>query len=95
MVVQASGYQPPERFNFRKPGGWPRWIKSFQNYTITLKLDLEDEKRQVSSPLYAIGEKVDDIIDSFRFSDDNWNSYTTVRDKFKAYFVKKRIILFD
>ena len=62
---------------------------------MTSKLDLEDEKRQVSSLLYAMGEKADDIIDSFRLSDDNQKLYATVRDKFETYFVKKRNIVFD
>ena len=94
-MAQASGYHPPEGFNFSKPEGWPRWISSFENDRITSKLDLEEEKRQVSSLLYAMVEKVDDIIDSFRLSDDDRKSYATVRDKFEPYFMKKRNIVFD
>ena len=70
-MAQATGYHPPEGFNFSKPEGWPSWIRRFENYRIASKLDLEDEKRQVSSLLYAMGEKADDIIDSFRLSDDD------------------------
>ena len=40
-------------------------------------------------------EKADDVIDSFRLSDDDRKLYATVRDKFKVYFVKKRNIIFD
>ena len=58
-------------------------------------INLEDEKRQVSSLLYAMGEKADDIINSFRLSDDNQNLYAMVRGRFKAYLVKKRNIVFD
>ena len=43
--------------------------------------DLEYKKRQVSSLLYAMREKVDNIIDSFRLSDDHQNSYATVRSR--------------
>ena len=70
-MALATGYHPPEGFNFSKPKGWPSWIRRFENYRIVSKLNLEDEKRQVSSLLYAMGEKTDDIIDSFRLSDDN------------------------
>ena len=42
-----------------------------------------------------MGEKVDDIIDSFRLSHDDQNSYATVRGRFEAYFMKKRNIDFD
>ena len=60
-----------------------------------MKLDLEVEKRQVSSLLYAMEEKADDIMDSFRLYDDDRNSYAVVRGRFEAYFVKKRNIVFD
>ena len=82
-MAQATGYHPPEGLNFSKPEGWLSWIR-FENYRIVSKLDLEDEKRQVSSLLYAMGEKVDDIIHSFRLSDDDQNSYATVRGRFKS-----------
>ena len=72
-MAQATGYYPPKGFNCSKPEGWFSWIRRFENYRIASKLDLEDEKRQVSSLLYAMGEKADDIIDSFRLSDDDQN----------------------
>ena len=49
-----------------------------------------------SAPLFfAMVDEVEDIVDSFRLSDDEWKSYATVRDKFESYFVKKRSIVFD
>ena len=80
---------------FSKPEGWPSWIRRFENDRIASKLDLENEKRQASSILYSMGEKADDTIDSFKLSDDDQNSYATVRGRFEAYFVKKRKIVFD
>ena len=94
-MAQASGYHPPKGFNFSKPEGWPSWIRRLENYRIASKLDLEDEKRQVFSFLHAIREKADDIIDSFRLFDDDWNIYTMVRGRFEAYLMKKRNIVFD
>ena len=94
-MAQASGYHPPKWFNFNKPEEFPSWIRKFENYRIASKLDLEDEKRQVFSRLYAIMEKADAIIDSFRLSDDDWNIYTMAKSRFEAYLVKKRNIIFD
>ena len=73
-MAQVTGYCPPKGFNFSNPEEWPSWIRRFENYRIASKLDLEDEKRQVSSLSYAMGEKLADIIDSFRLSDDDQNS---------------------
>ena len=36
-----------------------------------------------------MGEKADDVIDYFRLSDDDRNSYAKVRGRFEAYFMKK------
>ena len=36
-----------------------------------------------------------DIINSFRLSDNNRNSYATVRGRFEAYLVKRKNIAFD
>ena len=89
-MAQATGYHSPKGFNLSKSEGWPSWIRRFDNYRIASKLDVEDEKRQVFSFLYAMGEKEDDITESFGVSDDDWNSYAPVRGRFEAYFVKKR-----
>ena len=64
-------------------------MRRFENYRVASKLDLEDE-------MYAMWEKVDDIINSFRLSDDNRNLYAMIRDRFETYFMmKKRNIVFD
>ena len=42
-----------------------------------------------------MGNEAEDILDSFRLSDDKQKPYVTVRGKFESYFVKKRNIVFD
>ena len=45
-----------------------------------------------------MGKEADDILKSFRLSDDKQKSYETVRGKFESYvllYVKKRNIVFD
>ena len=44
---------------------------------------------QVSSLLFAMEEKVDDIIDSFKLFDGNRKAYATVRGRFEVYFVRR------
>ena len=36
-------------------------------------------------------DEAENILDSFRLSDDEWKSHTTVRGKFESYFEKKGI----
>ena len=94
-MASGSVYQPPERFTFSKPEGWPSWIKRFERYRSASSLDVKEEERQVSSLIYSMGEEAEDILESFRLSDDEQKSYETVRTKFESYFVKKRNIVFD
>ena len=47
-------------------------------------------KSMANSFIFAMEDEAEDILDSFTLSDDDWKSYTTVRNKFEAYFVKKR-----
>ena len=56
-MAQASDYHPSEGFNFSQLEVWPSWIIRLESYRIASELDLEDEKRWVFSPLYAMGEK--------------------------------------
>ena len=58
-------------------------------------LDEKIKQKHVTSLIYAMGHKAKDILDSFRLSDDEQKSYTTIRVKFESYFVKKRNIIFD
>ena len=90
-MAQTSGYHLLERFNFSKPKGWPSWISRFEQFRQASDLD-EHKQKQVSSLIFAMGVETEDILDSFRLSDDDRTSYATVRDKFEAYFVKKRKI---
>ena len=40
-----------------------------------------------------MGDEAEDTLDSFRLSDDERKSYSTVRDKFEVHLVKKRNIV--
>ena len=94
-MASGSSYQPSEGFTFSKPQGWPIWIKRFKRYRIASSLDLKDEERQVFSLIYSIGEEAEDIVESFRLSDDKQKSYETVRGRFELYFVDERNVVFD
>ena len=67
----------------------------FKRFREASDLDKKSEQKQVSSLIFVMGDEVEDIPDSFRLSDNERKSHATVRDKFKAHFVKKRNIVFD
>ena len=96
-MAQVLGYQLPKGFTFSKPEGWPSWIRRFKRFREASDLDEKSKQKQVSSLAFAMGDETENILNSFRLSDDERKPYTTVRGKFESYmyFVKKRNIVFD
>ena len=54
-----------------------------------IDLYLKKEERQVSSHIYSMGEEIEDVLESFRLSDDEQMSYKTVRGKFATFFCEE------
>ena len=61
MASTAAPYQ--EGFNFSKPEGWPQWIKRFDRFLDVNQIDKEE--RKVSSLVYAMGARAEDILQTF------------------------------
>ena len=57
-------FQPPEKFDFKQPDEWPRWLKRFEQFRIASGLSEESEKRQVNTLLYCLGEEGEDLLRS-------------------------------
>ena len=45
--------------------------------------------------IYTMGDKADDILRSFKLSEEDKNKYSVVKDKFEKHFVKCRNIIFE
>ena len=84
-----AAYQIPalQKFSF-KPEEWPRWIRRFERFRQASGLATKTEENQVNTLVYSMGEKADDILQTFNLPDAK--KYKTVKDKFEAHFVKTR-----
>ena len=60
-------YQPPEAFDFLKPGTWPDWRARFLRYFTLEKLGEEKGEVQVSALVYTMGREAESIYKSFKF----------------------------
>ena len=74
------------QFDF-KPEDWPRWIRCFEHFRMASDLASKSEKNQVNTFVYSMGDKADDILQSFNLSE---NDSSAVKDRFEAHFVKKK-----
>ena len=96
---EMASYQIPalERFDFSKPAEWPRWIRHFERFRQASDLASKSEESQVNTLIFTMGDKVDNILQSFRLSADNAKKYATVKGKFEGHFVhvKRRNTIFE
>ena len=51
-------FQPPEKFDFKQPDEWPRWLKRFEQFRIASGLSEEGEQCQVN----RVGHQYSDTI---------------------------------
>ena len=61
----------PESFSFKYPEEWPKWIRRFERYRLASDLDKTSSEVQVNALISNIGDQADDILLSFRLSDEN------------------------
>ena len=55
----------------------------------------KDEVSQVHTLIYTMGDEAEDILSSFRLTEEQEKSYNTVIDKFEAHFVKQKNTIFE
>ena len=60
-------FKPPDVFNFGKPTEWTSWKQRFLRYWQASQLYTKSGADQVSALIYAMGEKAEDIFQTFTF----------------------------
>ena len=63
-------FQPPEKFDFKQPDEWPRWLKRFEQFRVASGLSAESQMRQVNTLLYCLGEEGEDLLHSTNITED-------------------------
>jgi len=87
--------QAPEQFNFNNPDQWPNWSRRFERYRLASKLTNEEEKNQVNTLMYLLGDKADDILTSFQLSEEDSAKYKVVKTKFDEYFEVRTNVIYE
>ena len=55
----------------------------------------EEEESQINTLIYAMGDKADDILNSFKLSTAQLKQYHTVKTKFDEHFAVRRNVIFE
>ena len=85
----------PAPFNFSQPEEWTKWIKRFERFRQASELGKKAGERQVNTLLYTMGERAEDIFQSFNLSEEDTKNYDVVVERFQRHFVSRRNIIFE
>ena len=86
---------PPESFKFRRPEDWPKWARRFERFRKASGLDSKAEEVQVNTLLYSMGDTADDVLRSFKLSEEDAKNYEAVVGKFEQHFVRRRNVIYE
>ena len=82
-----------EVFDFSTPTEWPNWIYHFEWFRNASGIAEKSEESQIDTLIYSMGDKADDILQSFNLSEEVLKSYKTVKERFDTHFVQTRDII--
>ncbi|XP_071094558.1 uncharacterized protein [Haliotis cracherodii] len=86
---------PPDRFNFKQPDEWPKWIKRFARFRLASRLNTKDGNLQVSTLVYSMGEEAEDILATFRLNEQQVADFDVVKTHFENFFTVRRNVIFE
>ena len=92
--MAAFQIAPPETFDCASPDTWPVWIRRFKQFHTASGLEEKDGKIQISTLVYAMRPKAEEILSSFTLMEEQAKSYNEVRSKFDTHFVARRNVIF-
>jgi hypothetical protein len=84
----------PERFDYDAEK-WPAWKARFTRFRSATDLCTKSDARQISTLIYCMGDKAEDIFKSLQLSTEDADKYDKVLDAFDRYFVIRKNIVFE
>ena len=74
---------------------WPRWSKRFERFRQASDLASKTEEVQISTLVYSMGDKAEDLLQSFNLTDEEAKKYSTVKANYENHFVKRRNTIYE
>ncbi|XP_064468421.1 uncharacterized protein K02A2.6-like [Ornithodoros turicata] len=96
----SSSFNPfaielPERFDFRHPESWKRWIVRWERYRVISGLQNQNADTQINTFLYAMGSEAEDVLVSLRLDDEEAKDYNKLKSRFEKHFIPRRNVIFE
>lgn len=87
--------EPPHAFDFHSPSDWAKWLRRFERFRVASGLMEKQPTEQVNMLVYSMGDKADDIFESFKLSEADSKDYDKVTKAFTAHFIPKINVIFE
>ena len=84
-----------EKFDFAKPEQWKTWIRRFKRFRIASGLKSKMDEEQISTLIYLFEDKAEDLLQSFKMSDEDAAKYDKVLQCFEDHFNKSRNTIYE
>ena len=81
----ATYHAPPVEKFISQPDEWPKWLRRFERFRQASGIDSKTEESQVNALVSSMGDKANDILLSFRLSEEDQRKYETVTEQFTKY----------
>ena len=83
----------PDEFSFQ-PEEWKKWLKRFERFMQVSGYSEKSDEVKVSTLIYTMGPKAEEIFSSFGLTDAEAKVYAGVEKKFTEHFEPKKNIIF-
>lgn len=94
-MAQNFTIEPPQAFDFHSPSDWTKWLRRFERFRVASGLKEKEQNEQVNMLVYSMGDKADDIFESFKLSEKDAKDYDKVTKTFSAHFIPKINVIFE
>lgn len=93
-TLNFTNLPPPNQFSFLKQE-WPQWYQRYKRFSLLSGIDSQPDQVQVNSLLLFMGQKSEDIFDSFGLSSEDSAKFKVVLKKFEDYFVHSQNVIYE
>ncbi|KAH6932829.1 hypothetical protein HPB50_010144 [Hyalomma asiaticum] len=94
MATSSFQCKPPEEFTFTNPSEWRQRKQPFEGPRIVSGLAWKCSVEQVYALVYFTSDKTEDIVASFKFTDEKKNSYSDVLKAFENLIVLSKNVVY-
>ena len=91
-----TAYQIPamQTFSF-KSEEWRSWLRRFERFRQATGLKEKSEETQINTLVYSMGDKAEDLLQTFALSEEDAKKYSKVIEKFNSHFIKRCNVIYE